>query len=155
MIHVVEGSLLESDCTVIAHQMNVFRVMEDGVAALIRHTYPKAYEADKYYRLPPRERLGRFSFALIEKEPRFIFNLYGQFRHKESNSLDNYGALRDAMEKMFQAIAIADEKGFKVKLGMPYGIGTKNSKDGWQKVLGIIEELSVRFNQPVYLYTRS
>lgn len=153
MLYLEKSSLLESDCTVIAHQMNAFRNMESELAAIIRSKYPNVYEADKNYRLPPRERMGSFSFALIEEEPRLVFNLYGQFRHNDANEMNDYTALLEAMGKMFQAVELAESKGFKIKLGMPLGIGTNGVSIGEPTILKLIEGLAYEYERTVFLYT--
>lgn len=152
MITIEKGDLLKSDCTIICHQANCMSTMGSGIAKQIKEIYPEAYEADKNFKSPPRRRLGQFSFVMSEDKKRIIFNLYGQFRYGYGKNFTDSKALKNSMEKMFQAVKIAESKGFPIKLGMPYKIGCGRAGGNWEDIYGIIEELSNKYERNVYLY---
>lgn len=152
MIKIYEGNLLLSDCTVLAHQSNCFSTMGAGIADEIKKKYPEAYESDKRFKLPPRERLGKFSFAMNEEEKRMIFNLYGQFRFGRGKQFTEHDKLKSAMHLMFQALDLAESRGFEVKLGMPYGMGAGHAGGDWETIYADIEFLANKFNREVNLY---
>jgi O-acetyl-ADP-ribose deacetylase (regulator of RNase III) len=151
MIHIIQGDLLKSDCTVIAHQCNCFSTMGAGIAKQIKNMYPQAYEADKSFPYSPEVRLGKLSYAYIPEKPIIIFNLYGQYDYGRSGVKTNYRALYSAMDSMFY---ILDEYPvpFPIKIGMPYGIGCGLAGGDWNIVYKMIEKLSVKYNRDVYLY---
>lgn len=152
MIYILEGDLLNSDCTVIGHQANCFSTMGAGFALQLKNHYPEAYEADRKFKLPPKERMGRFSFALSNDKKRLIFNLYGQFRYGKGRKFTEYDALEESMNKMFKAVSLAEKKGFFVKLGFPHGIGAGYAGGEWKEIYKRIESVSEAYGRDVYLY---
>ena len=126
--------------------------MGAGFALQLKRKYPEAHEADQKLKLPPKERIGRFSFALSNDKKRLIFNLYGQFRYGKGRRFTDYDALEEAMNKMFKAVNLAEKKGFIVKLGLPYGIGAGNAGGEWDEIYKRIERASEAHGRDVYLY---
>lgn len=148
-----KGSLATSDCTIIAHQTNCFSVIQTPIAKQLQQLYPEAYHADKKYKLPPRERLGKFSFALNADGSKLIFHLYGQFRYGESGLYTDYDALHAAVEALFKAVTIAKEKGFPIKIGLPVDIGSALAGGHQPTILSLIEVLADTYGYDVHLYT--
>jgi O-acetyl-ADP-ribose deacetylase (regulator of RNase III) len=154
-IHVVQGNLLESDCTVIAHQCNCFSTMGAGIAKQIKAKYPEAYEADRFFGQSPEDRLGKYSIVAYAEPPLIICNLYGQFRYGRDKQHTDYDALNSAMEYMFQMLSVNQHSVFShfpIKLGMPYGMGAGLAGGQWDIIYHLIQSLSVKYDIDVYLY---
>ena len=143
--------LLSSNCTIIAHQTNCFNVSQTWIAKQIQEYYPEVYLADKKYKLPPRERLGRFSFALTEDGSRLIFHLYGQFRYGEERHHTDFDALRQSLDDFFKAVKLAEEKGFPIKIGLPNQLGHSYQEE---KVFSLLKELSSVYQYDLHIYTQ-
>lgn len=154
MLHYVEGDLLKSDCTIIAHQANCFKTMGAGIAAQIKRRYPGAYEADVTYPAPPTERLGRFSYYLSKTEKRFVFNLYGQYRYGRGRVMlkKERSALEESFEEMMKALLVIKEKGFPIKLGIPHYMGSDRGGRNWEDVVQMMEKLSKQYDIEVHIY---
>lgn len=148
MIHVINGDLLESDCTVIGHQCNCFSRMDRGIAKQIKEKYPKAYQADVDYILPPYRRLGQYSYTHYPEKPLLIFNLYGQLYYDENQQTD-YEALHFALDGMNEFLKI-NSSIFPIKIGFPYGMGAGLVGRDWNKIYEMIDKIFVDFD--VYFY---
>ncbi|MGA8944018.1 MAG: hypothetical protein WB502_15090 [Thermoactinomyces sp.] len=95
MIYIQQGDLLQSDCTVIAHQCNCFATMGAGIAKQIKERYPEAYEADRNFPIPIgiRKRLGHFSKAEVGVES-FIISMASIVMAAELNDTHHVGKSR-------------------------------------------------------------
>lgn len=148
-----QGALVTSDCTIIAHQTNCFSIAQTPIAQQLEVVYPEVARADKKYKLPPRERLGKFSFALSTDGSKLIFHLYGQFRYGANGTYTDYAALQRALEAMFKAVTIAKDKGFPIKIGLPVDIGSGVAGGDQQVILSMIQNLAETHAYDVHLYT--
>jgi O-acetyl-ADP-ribose deacetylase (regulator of RNase III) len=149
MIHDISGDLLQSNCTVIAHQCNCWGVMGSGIAKQIRDRYPKVHEADKKYPVPyGAERLGHFSYAWAEHL--LICNLYGQNRYGRKGTYTNIHALRQSLEKMFDFIR--NDLSIPAKIGLPYGIGSGLAGGDWKEIFQMLQEVSEHKEHDIFLY---
>ncbi|PTX59097.1 O-acetyl-ADP-ribose deacetylase (regulator of RNase III) [Melghirimyces profundicolus] len=151
MITIQKGNLLESDCTVIAHQCNCFATMGAGIASQIARRYPEALEADKNFDIPAgdRNRLGKVSYA--HSDGRLIFNLYGQFHYGSGTRETDYDALQRALDSMFIELYRHEDPSC-YKVGLPYGIGCGLAGGSWETVEAIILESTEKFDHDVHLY---
>ncbi|CDQ41864.1 macro domain-containing protein [Virgibacillus salexigens] len=155
MLHVVQGDLLESDCTVIAHQCNCFNTMGAGIAKQIKNKYPLAYVMDQQAPYSPMDRLGEVTFAFYDSPPLLIFNLYGQYSYGKGRHTD-YNALSNSISKMMRTIQsmpehVRQEFPF-VKVGVPYGLGSGLAGGYWNKVKLILDYYSEEFKIDIFAY---
>ncbi len=146
MIHIQQGDLLQSDCTVIAHQCNCFATMGAGIAKQIKQRYPEAYEADRNFPIPigSRKRLGHFSKARVGN--RLIYNLYGQYRYGRGKHTE-LTMLEKAVRSMLE-----DLKEHEGKIGFPYRIGAGLAGGDWNEIEEMLERCSEEFERNLYLY---
>lgn len=154
-IHVVQGDLLQSDCTVIAHQCNCFSTMGAGIAKQIASKYPEAYHADQYFGQSPEDRLGKYSVVCYQNPPLIICNLYGQYRYGRGQVQTDYQALSSAIGYMFEMLSVNQHSifsHFSIKIGMPYGMGAVLAGGDWNTIYQIIESQSNKYGLDVYLY---
>lgn len=149
-----KDAILSSDCTIIAHQTNCFSVNQTWIAKQIQEHYPEVALADKKYKLRPRQRLGKFSFALSADTKKLIFHLYGQFRYGDDRNYTDYSALNQAFEQFFQAVHLAKEKGYPIKIGLPVDIGSGVAGGDQDMILSMLEELSNHYQYDLYLYSQ-
>jgi O-acetyl-ADP-ribose deacetylase (regulator of RNase III) len=158
MLHVCDGDLLQSDCTVIIHQANCFSSMEGGIAKQIKRLYPEAYDADMQDPRSPEERLGSFSYAVIRRDLRLIVNLYGQYRYQGTAGevLTDYGALEKGLRACLNQLdKIREKEGLHrvpEKIGLPFGIGCGLGGGDWETVRRILAMVSRDTGKPLYLY---
>ena len=144
-----KGDLLKSDCTVIMHQANCFSTMGAGIAKSIAKLYPEAKVADKGYQGKPKEKLGKFSMATVEKVT--IVNLYGQFHFGAHKKQTNYEMLEKAIDIFFE-FAIKNNNINLEKVGVPYKIGCGLAGGDWDVVKKILERQSEKHKVDIYIY---
>jgi len=113
--------------------------MGSGIARVIGKRYPEAKAADKATKYADKEKLGTFSYAIVEDFDRYIFNLYGQYRYGGGGCHLDYPALEQGMNQI---------KDFFVKQGMldsvkigTYKIGCNRGGGEWSIVGPIIERV--------------
>lgn len=151
---VVRGNLLESDCTIIAHQANCFSTMGAGIAKSLRAKYPEAYRADKEFPYTPSNRLGRCSRIWSTDRTKVLVNLYGQFRYGREKRHTDYDAVRSALNEMFEGLKTlrSNRPDFPIKIGLPWHMGCANAGGDWNTVRSIIDECAEVHGFTVYLY---
>lgn len=154
MIHIIQGDLLASDCTVIAHQCNCFSTMGAGIAKQIAEKYPQALQADKNFPYPPEERLGKISIAYNDQQPLVIYNLYAQYRYEPGKRHTDYAALKSALNMMFANIRVNRYALFQfpIKIGLPFGMGAGLAGGDWDIIYAIIDDMALKYETDVYLY---
>lgn len=148
MLEYKDGDLLKSDCTVIMHQANCFKTMGAGIAKTITEIYPAANKADKDYPLTRKQRLGKFSYAIVNNIT--IVNLYGQYFYGVGKQT-NYKALEDAIDG-FLTHAKSDENINLSKVGVPYRIGAGLAGGNWDLIKGILVRQSHKHGVDIYAY---
>jgi O-acetyl-ADP-ribose deacetylase (regulator of RNase III) len=156
MLIIREGDLLQSLCTVIAHQSNCFGVMSAGIAKQIAAKYPEVLRADREFSIPvgSRERLGRFSVAEVYDPAvgrRLVFNLYGQYRFGRGKRHTEVKQLESAVRGMM-AYLQANEDSAWVRVGLPYGIGAGLGGGDWEEIRTMLEHCSEEFGMEIELY---
>ncbi len=155
MIRIVNGDLLTSDCSVIMHQANCLCAMDAGIAKNIREIYPETYEADKNDTRPPNQKLGSFSYAIIQKTNLIIGNIYGQLKYFGPARLTNYEALENGLLSFLSelhAIKMEHKINCKDKVGVPYGIGCGLARGKWEIVSHILESISSQVEKDIWIY---
>lgn len=135
---ITKGDLLKLGAAghfdVIVHGCNCQNSMAAGIANSIRERYPEAYQADMQTEKGSAEKLGTFTFAVVDCQGHklTIVNAYTQFHHSGKGPLADY----DAIRSVFQRI----KAGFKGKrIGYPL-IGAGLAGGDWETIAAIIEE---------------
>lgn len=149
MIHYIKGDLLKSDCTTIAHQCNCLSSMGAGIASVIRDVYKKAYNVDKYSKMTPDEKFGKYTAATIGKTT--VVNLYGQYAFGRTKQQTNYEKLESALN-LFFTDAKNNPKWNLEKFGIPYNMGCDLAGGDWNEVYAILERTSKKHNVDIYTY---
>ena len=149
MIYNINGDLLQSDCTVIAHQANCHSTMGAGIARAIAIKYPKAESVDADSSMTPKEKFGKYTIAKADKV--HIVNLYGQYNMGRGRHT-NYKMLRDALGNFLNDASknIIDVDTSKV--GVPFGMGCGLGGGNWEVVKEILFELSELYKVDIYIY---
>lgn len=153
VIKIIEGNLLESDCTIIGHQTNCIKQMKSGIAKQIKERYPLAEKMDNEYELQNMERLGTCSYAFIENEERLICNLYGQYKNERRPEGDtDKEALIKAISSMVQYVKTNPYSQKKIKIGLPFKIGCGLGGGNWDEIYEEIRTISENEHIDIYLY---
>ena len=151
MLHVVEGNLLTSDCSVMAHQANCQGVMGSGIAKQIRQQFPEAYRAFKHDGRAPKEKLGTYSAARCGDV--LVYNLYGQLHFGRFNVVyTDYDALKWSIIRMIRSLNNWNDFNREIKIGLPYGIGCGLANGDWKIVLPMLQKVSAECSTDMYLY---
>lgn len=153
MIHHVQGNLLRSDCTFIAHQANCQKRMGSGIAYQIKKEIPELYQVDLGDSRTPEERLGGISYTRTKAG--WGFNLYGQFTPGYGLQT-SYKSLESALSKMLtyipELVRFDSRKITNIKVGLPYLIGCGLAGGDWKIVYPMLERLSDHHKIDIYLY---
>lgn len=156
MLYQVNGDLLTGEATVIMHQANCFSRMKSGIAAQISRLFPAAPKVDIDSEMTPDEKLGRYTHAWSADRDRIIVNLYGQYRWGTEKQQTDYEALTTAIHRFLKRLRKNEkklaEKGFEIKIGVPYNMGCGLGGGDWNTVLTILQEASDEFNFDIYIY---
>lgn len=95
----VQGDITLTNCQVIAHCCNCYKVMGAGVAKALSTRWPGIAQVDKLDKRSPGERFGSFT-NYVTPEGKIIFNLYGQLDYGTDQRQVNYERLYKALELM-------------------------------------------------------
>lgn len=152
------GDLLLSDCTILIHQCNCQSNMGAGIALQIAKRYPEAKKADEHFKYSSNERFGKCSVAKTQ-DGKMIVNLYAQkypgkvkYGNIEKEQKERYQAFEKGLRSVLNSLPTLKEKGFPIKIGLPYLIGCDLAGGDWRIIYGIIEKLAKEYNQDFYLY---
>jgi O-acetyl-ADP-ribose deacetylase (regulator of RNase III) len=134
----VKGDLIQltlaGEFDVIIHGCNCFCTMGAGIAKQIRTHFPQAYEADLETNSGDREKLGKYSWALVNanRNTVIVVNGYTQFHYSGGGILADYKAI----ENLFCQL----KKDFSGKrFGYPK-IGAGLANGDWASIKGIIDQ---------------
>lgn len=142
MIKTIKGDLVKiADETslfdVYIHGANCQSVMGAGVAAQIARKFPMVYKVDKESKLPPRQKLGKYTscnFKNSIKHRIHFVNAYTQFTVGMGVQV-NYMAIKDSFEAIRTTFG-----GCKLRFAMPM-IGAGLGGGDWTKIKGIADEV--------------
>lgn len=138
MIKIVHKNLFDSECKIIAHQVNTEGVMAKGVSKIIKDKYKHVYS--KYHSICQKyssdKLLGKIQTIPCNpenKEGQYIANLFAQ----TFNSLDENGRKTDynALRSCFRKLSRLNEP-----LAIPYNLGCSMGRANWDTILKIIKE---------------
>lgn len=127
-MRIIDGDILNVKHGIICHQINCQHKMGAGLAAQIRHKYPKHY-ADFMSAVP---HLGGLCITQINWDL-YVVGIYAQDYYGRTGLFTQYPAL----EKGLQAVARMSEKQH-LPVYIPYGIGCGLAGGDWRIVSGII-----------------
>lgn len=150
-VHIVEGDLLKSDCTMIVHQCNCHGTMGAGIAKQIVNKYPSVIEADLNYEIPvgSTARMGKYSHMWVlndDKEGVMVVNMYSQYDYGKGTHTDYYAFSLAITNILEQA------KSLNLKVGLPYRIGAGLAGGNWDMIYELIFMVSKEVGKDVYLY---
>ncbi|NEP19466.1 MAG: phosphatase [Leptolyngbya sp. SIO4C1] len=119
---------------VIIHGCNCQCAMGAGIAKAIKSTFPEAYDADCQTARADKNKLGKISFATVERSGHelTIVNGYTQFHWQGTGVLADYAAIRSVMAEVKSQFAGK-------RIGYPK-IGAGLAKGDWTIVSKIIDE---------------
>lgn len=167
---VLQGDLLKSDCTIICHCCNCFSTMGAGIALQIVKKFPETLEADKNFvkTIVGEEKFksmsrnkqadlkfGRCSRTFSKDKTKVIVNLYGQYYYGTNQVQTDYDKLHSAIEEMLQGIKKLEDKGFPIKIGVPYKMASHLAGGDWNRVSKILNELGEKYNRIIYAYKKN
>lgn len=138
--YVVLGkNLINSNCSVIAHQTNCLGIMGSGVAVAIKNTYPEVFTL--YHDLCKQTNpLG--TTQLVEVGPeggkqRFIANVFGQYSIGREKQQTDYDALKRALTDLRTQM---EEKNLN-SVAFPVYMGAARGGGNWAFILAMIMEI--------------
>ena len=125
---------LDGEFDVIIHGCNCYGAMGAGIAKAIKSLFPEAYDADRKTPKGDRTKLGKISFATVDRDGRqiTIVNGYTQFHWRGSNGLADYSAIRSVMAAVKQQFRGR-------RIGYPK-IGAGLAKGDWNLISQIIHQ---------------
>lgn len=136
-IEIREGNVLNTECILIAHQVNCKAVMGSGVAFDIKKRYPEVFKAYKdmcnAYHRDPNLLLGRVGIARC-KDGRIIANIFGQNDYGRVNNDNRLFTNYDALDKGFSFLYNYCLSLKIKKIAMPYMIGCGRGGGDWSLV---------------------
>lgn len=137
MLQFINGSLLDADTNIIAHQVNCQGVMGAGLAKQIRNKYPQVYT--KYHTacntISDLSLLGKVQ--VISTDQYRVANLFGQRYYGHDKRYTDYDALTTALTKLRNYMSEHDLQ----TLGLPYGLGCGLAGGDWKIVYEIIRDV--------------
>lgn len=149
MIKILDGDLLESNATIIAHQVNCQGKFNSGVAKQVRTKYPEVYFeykrlCDKHSKLK-ETLLGNCQIIGIS-DGKYIANLFGQLGYGyDGKQYTNMNALKLAMMKLCLSINCENKT-----IAFPYGLGSVRGGAKWEDVYELIEEVFKDYNVEIW-----
>ena len=160
MIKEVIGDILETECKVIAHQVNCVGVMGSGVARCIKNKWPEIFTGYlDTIRSLDHECLG--GCLILEAAPgKYVANLFGQYFYNgyykntedyykhpyyKRPGIDSSGKLRFTnYEALFTSLNTLKSEMEKYKVdsvSFPYKIGSDRGGGNWEIVKTMISEI--------------
>ena len=139
MITYKNGDLLESDCTMIVHQVNCQGVMGSGIAKQIREKFPYAYERYMLRHKQKQQELGKIDCCLCGDK--MIVNFYSQYNYLPRGIRHtDYDAFRKCIRSLKVQLSLAGATPKSFKIGFPYKIGCGLGGGDWDIIEGIIKD---------------
>jgi len=124
--------------TVVLHGANCQNIMGAGIARYLRDKFPAIYIEDCKTKKGDINKLGKFSFARIDKSL-FIFNLYTQFNINKERDVD-YEAVYNSLLKIKKMTDKHMSKGLKIEIRSPQ-IGCGLAGGEWSIVEKMFDHL--------------
>lgn len=143
MIEFVTGDIFNTDCDIIAHQVNCKGVMGAGIALSVKKRYYHVYDIYKQYcsSMPYEDLLGRTQLV-DTKDGRYIANMFSQLDYGSGKKFTNYTAFETCCETLRNIIIQRNnnKEFFRTwSIAFPYKIGCNRGGGNWDIILKIIE----------------
>lgn len=136
----IDGDALCTDCSVLCHQVNLYRCMGGGIAKQIAECFP---DVEKAYRNYDKAELGEVCFAKADNY--VVANCYSQ---------DDFETDYIALAKCFATVNdYMDKHGF-TTVAIPYHYGCGIADGDWDTVLSIISRCLIEKTLKVYKLRR-
>lgn len=143
----ISGSLLDSGCNVICHQVNCRGFMVSETSKAIKREFPRAFEQYSWFlrnnliicdgrKLNSRDFLGLCQIVKTETG-KYVANLFGQddFGNTPGKVYTDYDALLCSLFALRRLVLFG---GYNIKsIAFPYGLGSDAGSD-WTKVKNLI-----------------
>lgn len=144
------GDLLDCHENIIAHQVNCQGVMGAGLAKAIKSKYPVVFEkyqsACKWSDFKDSSvLLGACQIVEVEKDKKWVANLFGQDRYGKGKQFTDYDALRRALTKLREHA----EK-HQLSVALPDQLGCGLAGGDWNIVRRMIEEVFHNYYVTIY-----
>lgn len=161
MIEIIEGDIFDTECKVIAHQVNCMGVMGSGLAREIKNRWSNVF----FEYLETIKRLDHSCLGgclIVEAEPgRYIANLFGQYYYKgffddpelymrqspeKRPEINEQGkAIRFTnYEALYNSISRLKTEMIKYKVdsvSFPWRLGSDRGGGNWEIIMTMIEEV--------------
>jgi O-acetyl-ADP-ribose deacetylase (regulator of RNase III) len=136
VITIEKGDLLNSECDIIAHQVNCQGVMGSGVAFQIKEQWPIAFA--RYLDFLAKYKMSSNALGKIQivevSDNKYVCNIFGQDRYGyKGNRYTSY----DALDLGFKSLGQFALK-HKLSIGLPFNIGCDRGGGNWQTVLSLL-----------------
>jgi len=143
-MEIIKGNVLETNCNVIAHQVNCMGVMGAGLAKQIKQEYPEVFLKYKEF-IKENGASKVYGRALGVKTSNYLFfNLFGQYGYGRSRQQTSYKHLESALEEMGDILKESYKCGGQVPVAIPYKIGCGLAGGEWEVVSQILEKVEKR-----------
>lgn len=142
-----KGDLLDAfkngDVQVIVHGCNCFRSFGAGIAKSIKERYLAAYEADLQTSHGDKNKLGTYSYAILNDK--LIINAYTQYAYGRNKVNADYNAIRSVFKKLEIDYGTSNKT-----FGIPL-IGAGLAGGDWSIIKTIINEEAPSLNIILYV----
>ena len=153
MVYEVKGSLLDSNCDYICHQVNCQGKMNPGIAKSIREKWPIVYieYAMKYFNSLPELLLGDIQLVNIntpgaDEQAQFIINMFAQqYYGYDGRRYTSYAAFWSCLGKIKEEVPEGSSIAF------PDHIGSCRGGANWNVIKTMIAEV-LGNDYEVYIY---
>lgn len=131
--NIIDGNLLDSDATVICHQVNCQGKMNSRVAKAIRNKYPRVYEEYVGYVGNNKDILGTVQYIHVGGF-KYVANLFAQ------NNYGYDGRQYTSIEAFQRCLDDINKKCIGCTIAFPWKIGCVRGGADWNVVFNMIVE---------------
>lgn len=153
MIKILDGDLLESNATIIAHQVNCQGKFNSGVAKQVREKYKEVYDAYKWLcdtRSECRDTLLGDCQVVETNDGKYIANLFGQLGYGyDGKQYTDIYALKRALIILRNKVLLSMNPE-NIVIAFPYGLGSVRGGAKWEDVYKLIEEVFRGYNIEIW-----
>lgn len=141
MIKILDGDLLESNATIIAHQVNCQGKFNSGVAKQVR---------EKYKRSECKDTLLGDCQVVETNDGKYIANLFGQLGYGyDGKQYTDIYALKRALIILRNKVLLSMNPE-NIVIAFPYGLGSVRGGAKWEDVYKLIEEVFRGYNIEIW-----
>jgi len=149
MIKQINGNILNTNDTIICHQVNCQGVMGSGIALQIKNKYPQVYsDYMKFFKEYGKDDLlNRTVTSYDDNSNVFIMSMFSQYKYGRDKRHTDYESMRKCFEFIKEQ---SDDCGMSISI--PYKIGCGLAGGDWEIVYKIIEEVFVGNEVVIYRF---